>query len=257
MRRTEILNKIIAIICKIAGIDNSIISNNTTFSEIGLKNKDILIIIFEIKKQFGIIIEYDNSDKFCNIPNVMQFVCEITECLLDVADIKLPGMVESDDASHETESEQQTDTTLNTIEKVEAYLFNLTGAIDKILISDAKEKNIVDIKDIIKLDADGCYTIFYWVGGNKKEVSKNLGSFSYLQEFFKYWKVHKSHVINPIHIKGFDEKNDTIKLSEGLTAKVSGSHLKEVRAFLKALDKKLSKPDPEKESKFTPKNGFV
>ncbi len=248
MRRTEILNKIIAIICKIAGIDNSIISNNTTFSEIGLKNKDILIIIFEIKKQFGIIIEYDNSDKFCNIPNVMQFVCEITECLLDVADIKLPGMIESDDANHETEAEQQSDMQFNTKEMLEAYLFNQTGYVDKILLSDAKQKNVVDINDIIKLDAEGCYTQFYWLDGNKMIVSKNIGSFSYLQEYFKYWKVHKSHVINPVHIKGFDAKNVTIKLSEGLTAKVGESHLKEVRAFFKALDKKLSKPDPEKEA---------
>lgn len=66
----------------------------------------------------------------------------------------------------------------------------------KIVLSLSDQFLFVELKDIIRLEAEDYYTWFYIAGRDRILISKNLGEYEDLlcdQDFFR---VHKSHIIN-------------------------------------------------------------
>lgn len=56
--------------------------------------------------------------------------------------------------------------------------------------------HFVDIKDIIRFEADDNYTNIYLSDGEKITASKTIKSYEEQLEKFNFYRVHKSHVIN-------------------------------------------------------------
>ncbi|NPA67011.1 MAG: response regulator transcription factor [Chlorobi bacterium] len=75
----------------------------------------------------------------------------------------------------------------------------------KIVLKTAYKHYIVDINDIIRLEADGAYTTFVTVD-DKILISRNLKYYQNLlgHDFFR---CHQSHLINRKYINGLDSKD--------------------------------------------------
>ncbi len=95
---------------------------------------------------------------------------------------------------------QQEDTEL----KLGALLSNL-DKIKKIVLKTAESIHIINIKNIIRCEADVNYTIFYLENSDKLMVSKTLKEYSELLEPAGFFRTHQSHLVNLDHVIRFDK----------------------------------------------------
>ncbi|MBA3682275.1 MAG: response regulator [Bacteroidetes bacterium] len=90
-----------------------------------------------------------------------------------------------------------------------------------IVISDKGEQHIIAIEKIIAIEAQESYCIIY-TGDKQIVASKNLKHFeTVLQSLPKFFRVHKSWLVNKECIKHYSKSNLTIQLTNGLTTKLS------------------------------------
>jgi two-component system LytT family response regulator len=90
-----------------------------------------------------------------------------------------------------------------------------------IAISDKGQQHIIPIENIIAIEAQESYCILY-TADKQFVASKNLKHFeSVLQSLPKFFRVHKSWLINKDYIKQYSKSNLTIQLSNGLITKLS------------------------------------
>lgn len=81
---------------------------------------------------------------------------------------------------------------------------------------------LVDIKNIIRLEAESNYTNFYLSNQKPILVGKTLKSFTDLLEEHDFLRIHQSHLVNPIFIKDFVKTDGGyLLLSEGTKIPVS------------------------------------
>ncbi len=90
-----------------------------------------------------------------------------------------------------------------------------------IVISDKGQQHIIAIENIIAIEAQESYCIIY--AGDKQIIaSKNLKHFeTVLQSLPKFFRVHKSWLVNKDFIKQYSKSNLTIHLTNGLITKLS------------------------------------
>ena len=79
----------------------------------------------------------------------------------------------------------------------------------KIVLKTTEQRYIIKTNDIIRLEADGAYTLFV-TENNKIIVSKNLKYYQNILDS-KFIRCHQSHLINKKYVKGI--KNTTIIMS--------------------------------------------
>ncbi|MBI1838122.1 MAG: response regulator transcription factor [Flavobacteriia bacterium] len=70
-----------------------------------------------------------------------------------------------------------------------------------IIINSERGSSFLKIADIIRIEADGNYSIIFTVSGEKVISSKNLKTFENFLENYSFIRVHHSHVINMKYIK--------------------------------------------------------
>jgi two-component system LytT family response regulator len=107
--------------------------------------------------------------------------------------------------------------------------------IENIVITDSKGFKILQIKSIIKCQADGACTHFYLTDKTIIISSKNLGYFDYLLDSNIFIQVHRSVYINLLHVKEYISAEQTIYLSCNLNAPL-GDHYKKI--FLEHFNRK-------------------
>lgn len=79
---------------------------------------------------------------------------------------------------------------------------NLPGTSEKkIVLSLSDQFLFVELKDIIRLEAEDYYTWFYFRNRDRVLISKNLGEYEDLLCDHDFFRVHKSHLINLNHIQ--------------------------------------------------------
>lgn len=92
---------------------------------------------------------------------------------------------------------------------------------NKLIISDSRGFNILNIDDILRLEADGCYTTI--VSKDKNSViSRTLKDFeaSLPKEYF--FRIHKSHLINLKYIKDYSNfSGNFVTMSDGSKVEIS------------------------------------
>ncbi len=82
-----------------------------------------------------------------------------------------------------------------------------------------EEIRVTDIADVMRLEAMGNYTTFYFHDGTKMLVTKTMKDYSYLIEEHQFMRVHQSHIVNRSHIKAY------IKTEGGYLLLKDGSHV--------------------------------
>ncbi|MEL7145115.1 MAG: LytTR family DNA-binding domain-containing protein [Bacteroidota bacterium] len=76
----------------------------------------------------------------------------------------------------------------------------------RIALSSAEKIHMVYVKDIIRCESQGAYTLFYLVDGTQILVTKNLKEFELLLEEYAFVRVHHSHLINFSYLKEYIKK---------------------------------------------------
>jgi len=74
---------------------------------------------------------------------------------------------------------------------------------NKIKLTTSDKVHVVKVDDIIRCASDNYYTIFYFVDSSSLMISKTLKETEEMLSKFDFIRPHKSHLINPKHIKSF------------------------------------------------------
>jgi len=90
--------------------------------------------------------------------------------------------------------------------KFSAFLSNL-DKIKKVVLKTAESIHIVNIKDIIRCEADINYTTFFLSGNAKLLVSKPLKDYADLLDQSGFFRTHQSHLVNLDHISRYDKED--------------------------------------------------
>lgn len=97
-------------------------------------------------------------------------------------------------------------TTMPSMENLQFLIQNLKRADDnysKITLPTGNAYEIVNIKDIIRCEADGSYTNFVLIGGKKLMVSASMKHYEDLLPANDFIRIHHHHLININHVVRF------------------------------------------------------
>ena len=76
----------------------------------------------------------------------------------------------------------------------------------RIALSSSEKIHMVYVRDIIRCESQGAYTLFYLSNGEQILVTKNLKEFEQLLEEYVFVRVHHSHLINFSFLKEYIKK---------------------------------------------------
>ncbi|MFN4000381.1 LytR/AlgR family response regulator transcription factor [Algoriphagus sp.] len=98
---------------------------------------------------------------------------------------------------------------LTPTEKVQLEILkqNPSDKITKIILQTGEGMQVIELKSIIYLKADGSYTHFYFTGGKKITISKRLSEFEKLLTLGRFMRIHRSHLINLDQIQKISKEN--------------------------------------------------
>lgn len=92
----------------------------------------------------------------------------------------------------------------------------------KILLKDAENVYLVEIKDIIRCESETNYTKFFLSDGRKLTISKTLKEYDSLFEDRLFFRAHQSHLINLLHFDRYEKKEGGIvHMKDGSTLPVA------------------------------------
>ena len=104
----------------------------------------------------------------------------------------------------------------------------------KIVLPQMDGFEVVQVKDIIRAEANDNYTLFHMEGGKKYLVSKTLKHFENLLTDFDFMRVHKSHLINIQYVTKYVKgKGGQVILSDGSYIDVSVNKKKDLMGRFK------------------------
>ncbi|HEX2900646.1 MAG TPA: LytTR family DNA-binding domain-containing protein, partial [Bacteroidia bacterium] len=77
------------------------------------------------------------------------------------------------------------------------------GKLKRIVISNMEGFKIVDMTDIIRLEASSNYTTFVLTRDRKVLVSRTLGEYEELLNDHGFFRIHQSHIVNLRHVEAY------------------------------------------------------
>ena len=107
---------------------------------------------------------------------------------------------------------------------LKVLLENLAGEKEeaKLFIPDQHGFVVVNVKEIIRLEADRNYTTFVLDDGRKIVASKNIKYFEELLEGQNFFRIHQTHVVNLDHIEKYIRgRGGSVITSDGAELEVS------------------------------------
>lgn len=92
----------------------------------------------------------------------------------------------------------------------------------KIGLTSDEGLEFIEIKNILRCEADGKYTSVFLTDGKKLLVSKNLKEFEELLTEYNFFRIHHSHLVNLDFIKKYQSgRGGYVVMSDGSTITVS------------------------------------
>jgi DNA-binding LytR/AlgR family response regulator len=101
-----------------------------------------------------------------------------------------------------------------------------------LLILNHKTSKKVLINDVVLLKGEINYTILYLENGNQKVVAHPIKFFEAYLETRGFLRVHRSFMINPDHVKEYNENDEFVMMTNGQKADISRRR----KSVLKHLD---------------------
>jgi len=100
----------------------------------------------------------------------------------------------------------------------------------KITISDLYGFKIINVSDLMYLQADGNYTVLHLSGFGKIVATRLLGDFEKMLESHKFFRIHKSTIINMEYVQAFSHYQGAFaELSDGTRLTISRRKIIEFR----------------------------
>lgn len=117
----------------------------------------------------------------------------------------------------------------NENEKVSQLIRNFSNKQEpKITLSTSDGLVFVLVEDIVRCEAHGAYTIFYFKNRKSIMVSKNLKEFQLLLEDHHFFRIHNSHLINLNEIEKYKKTDGgSVVMSDGSNISISESRRQE------------------------------
>lgn len=99
---------------------------------------------------------------------------------------------------------------------------NLNDQNKRIALPFVDSIEFVEVKDIIRLEADGSYTIFRFTNGEKLLVSGSLKEYDEMLSAYGFIRTHQAHLVNPAYIKSMIKSDGGyLKLKNDETVPIS------------------------------------
>lgn len=109
-----------------------------------------------------------------------------------------------------------------------------TKEIKNIVISDRGQQHIISLDSLIAIEAQESYCILH-TGKRIYIASKNLKHFeTFLEDDKRFFRVHKSWIINKEHLINYSKSELTIQLSNDISTKLSKYKKAEFESFILA-----------------------
>ncbi|MCT4581818.1 MAG: response regulator [Flavobacteriales bacterium] len=105
--------------------------------------------------------------------------------------------------------------------------------INKIVIPELGNRRVLNLSDIIAIEADGSYSKVYLKKNKEITISKNLKYFeSVLPEESNFFRTHRAWMINLTHIKTLNKSDLTITLEDDIKAKLARGRIEGFEAIV-------------------------
>jgi two-component system, LytTR family, response regulator len=112
--------------------------------------------------------------------------------------------------------------------------------LEKIILPISHGFKVVNADEIIRFEADDCYTHVFSTKEKKLTISKTLGEFEDKVSKKYFFRVHKSHLINLNHINDYSKLDGgTITMSDSVNIIVSRRKATEFLEKFKEFNKKI------------------
>jgi DNA-binding LytR/AlgR family response regulator len=102
---------------------------------------------------------------------------------------------------------------------------------NSLLIINHKTSKKVFINDVVLLKGDINYTIFYLENGKQKVVAHSIKFFEAYLETRGFLRVHRSFMINPNHVKEYNQDNEFLMMTNGQKADISRRRRSVLKGF--------------------------
>jgi DNA-binding LytR/AlgR family response regulator len=98
-----------------------------------------------------------------------------------------------------------------------------------------RTKNIIDLHEIIMLQGDINYSLFFLKGGRKVLIPRTLKIFEGLLENYNFLRTHRGFIINCDHLLRIDKLQEEAFLTNDLQASISRRRRTEVSKRLQLI----------------------
>lgn len=104
----------------------------------------------------------------------------------------------------------------------------------KIVLPQLDGFEVVEVKDIIRCEAQDNFTKFYMMDGSKHLICRTLKFFEDLLTDYDFLRIHKSHLVNVQYITQYKKgKGGQVKMTDGSMVDVSNARKEELLARFK------------------------
>lgn len=115
------------------------------------------------------------------------------------------------------------------------------ACIEKITVHVQFGFHIIEVKDIMYMEADSNYTILHFSSLDKLVVSHGLGEFEKILDGCGFFRIHKSTIINLNFLKSYSSsQGNYAELTDGTKLDISRRKMGEFREALSDLSKDIS-----------------
>ncbi|HMW12353.1 MAG: response regulator transcription factor [Chitinophagales bacterium] len=127
--------------------------------------------------------------------------------------------------------------TLKQAEQLQGYLDKIKQEQQqdsKLMVPTKDGMIFLKVNDIVRLQSESNYTLFFLVGNKKVLVAKTLKNFEEKLLSYNFLRIHQSHLINLAHMKEIDHGDNLAIMTDGSKVEISKRKKKE---FLDSLEK--------------------
>ncbi|MCI2228266.1 LytTR family DNA-binding domain-containing protein [Polaribacter sp. MSW13] len=104
---------------------------------------------------------------------------------------------------------------------------------DIIALPNANSIDLFDVKDVLYLEADGKYTVFYMVKGPNKIVSRNIGHYEMILPKHLFFRIHHKYIVNLKKITSILRTDGNYcLLKNGKSLSIANRRIEKLRKFL-------------------------
>jgi two-component system LytT family response regulator len=114
------------------------------------------------------------------------------------------------------------------------HLQSKNGLVTKLTIPEQSGFRLVNVPDLIYLQADDNYTVLHLTGNQKIVATRTLGEFEKILDGQEFFRIHKSTIINLTFLAGYSSfQGNFAELKDGSLLNISRRKLSEFRERVK------------------------